>query len=103
MKLCKLIKKFNTDPCGLNKIRLDSYNKIYNSLIISAKNTYYINRLNKSWGNSKAQWDMVNSITGTLKNDTHGVSILLINNKHISNHKHIANAFAEYFSTIGKN
>ena len=103
LKLRKLIKTYNKDPCSLNKIRLDNYNKAYKSLIRTAKNNYYTKKLHESWGDSKAQWNLVNSITGRLTKDTHGVAKLLINNKYTTNSKSIANAFANYFSTIGKN
>ena len=103
IKLRKLIKNYNSDPCSLNKIRLDTYNKAYKTLIRQAKNNYYTKKLNENWGNSKARWDIVNSLTGRLKKDTHSVKKLLINNKYTSNPKTIANAFADYFSTIGKN
>ena len=102
-KLNKLLRNYNKKPTSVNKIRLDTYNKEYKKLIRQAKNKYYINKLNNSWGNSKQQWNLVNSLTGRLKNDTHAVSNLLINNKLTSNSKHIATAFAEYFSQIGVN
>ena len=70
-----------------------------NTLIKKTKSDYYTNELTNA-KNSKESWKVINELSNK-KSKTTNVNELLVNGNTITGDKNIAEAFNQYFSTIG--
>ena len=96
-KLFKLVK--------LGKFSKISYNNFKNrltSVLRSAKNSYYKNIFRENAKNSKKIWSTFRNLFGTYKNNKR-ITEIKINNSSLVDDREMANAFNEYFASVGKN
>ena len=97
-----------TKVSGLNKDsdKYKSYKKyrnMYNSLKRHAKVTYYNDRIQKYFNNSKKLWQTLNILIRK-NNDKSAISDIFVCNGHpTSDPKLISNGFCQYFTNVGKN
>ena len=103
LKLRQLEKKYARDQSIYNRQTLIDYNKTYKSLIRKAKNNYYNKKLNDAWGNGREQWQIINDICGRASKDSNIIKSLKINNVNTVDSKKMADAFCQFFATIGDN
>ena len=79
------------------------YNKNLKKVLRSAKRLYHCNKCEEYKNNTKRLWKIVNEIVGKSNDKSGTVDYLCIDGiKEYSANK-IANQFAKYFSTVGKN
>jgi exonuclease III len=78
------------------------YRNLYNNLRRKAKHCYYNNLINNQRQNSKKLWKTLNKITGKISNKKDIADEMIIDGVKETNAKVIANAFARYYSQVGK-
>ena len=79
-----------------------TYRNTFNKLRRKAKFSYYDNLIRENKHNSKRLWNILHKITGQMKNKK-GISEEIIVNGIKENNRHvISNAFAKYYSEVGK-
>ena len=104
IKSCKtkfdLYRKAKAGLVSMNEYKIYK-NKLLN-LIRKSKKQYFYNYFAKYKNNLKNVWKKLNSLTGKTKNN-HTCNKININGKISTNKKDIANAFNNFFSTIGQN
>lgn len=103
LKKEKLLKRLRKDHNTVNyQLYIDQRNK-YNSLIRREKTKYYHNLLESSSNDSKKQWETCKEILGTKQQEQSLPDQFQSQGKNITNSKEIANAFNEFFTTVGPN
>ena len=83
-----------------------SYNRFRNSVtseIRNAKKTYYDKLFLKVRNDVKKTWNIINKIIRPDYNKTNFIDSIIFNNEQLKDHSSIANAFNNYFSSIGSN
>ena len=95
----KVAAKSRDDPEFLNYKR---YRNIYNSLRRKAKFSYYNEIVTRNKNDAKKLWQVLNKLTGKLINKKDISDEILVNGIKTNDQKVIANAFADYYSTVGK-
>lgn len=99
-----LYKKYLTNRRELDEIAYKNYRNKLRHLLKVAERNYYSNILNSKLNNIKNIWQHINQIIGNRKSKTiPTVSKLNVNGNHLSDSQLIANAFNDYFASIGQN
>lgn len=84
-------------------IAYKEYKNIFKKLLRKAKLYYYNDLLSKSKNDSRKLWATLNKITGRIRNKNDITDEILLNGVKETNKSTISNAFAKYYSEIGKN
>ena len=102
-----LYKKFINSPTDENHAKFKQYRNKLNSLLRKSKKQYYSNTLEKSKSDIKQTWNILKNLLNSNKGrSNYPKSFKLYEQGKIVNNDNchqISNAFAEYFTNIGKN
>ena len=79
------------------------YNNELKRVKRAAKKSHYENKCNEHKNNTKNLWKTINHVIRKTNNKTETVDSLKIDKLEVFNGTEIANEFAKYFSTVGKN
>ena len=97
-----LLKAKIKNPTDTNIEKYKSYNKILHMCLNAAENQYYLDILSCKNSSNYKFWKQFGTVLNPSKNKKQEVvTKLLCNNREITDHKLIANAFNDYFSTVG--
>ena len=92
----------NTARYNTLKINLTTYNRILNKAKRALKKQYYTDKFTECKSDIKRTWQLINEVLGN--NSNKNISDhFMINNECISNPKHIANQFNNFFVSVGSN
>ena len=86
----RLYQKYKRYNCELKRVKR------------AAKKSHYENKCNEHKNNTKNLWKTINHVIRKTNNKTETVDSLKVDKREVFNGKEIANEFAKYFSTIGK-
>ena len=90
-------------PTTLNMEKYKTYNSVYNRIKRQIKKIYYENLFFENKRNVKQTWIELRKLINK-QNNKHGLpEAIKLNNQSITNPKHIADTFNNYFVNIGKN
>ena len=78
------------------------YRNMYNSLRRKAKFAYYNDIIKRNANDAKKLWQVLNKLTGKLNNKKDINDEIIVNGVKANDQKVIANAFADYYSKVGK-
>ena len=78
-----------------------SYRNLYNQLVRKAKQEYFHNSIELNKNNSRKCWEIVNGLLGKKRKNNY-VSKLCIENRVVQDPIKIAERFAQYFNSVGK-
>ena len=96
----KVIRKPHDSP---EYVEYKEYRNLYNRLRRKAKHKYYNDIIESHRHNSKKLWSTLNKITGKVSNKKDITDEVIVNGIKETNTKVISNAFAKYYSEVGKN
>ena len=100
----KLFERKKRQPNNENVIKLYKlFRNRVNSEIKKSKKQYYKTYFDNNKNNISKIWSGIREIVNTKRNIVHKTSTLKCNNKVITNETKIANAFNDFFVTIGTN
>jgi hypothetical protein len=99
----RLYKKYLNRPNLSNKAAYTFYKNKLVHCIQMAKQTYYMKLLTSDKANVQQIWKVYSELLGRKQTKSHKIPKLVINGTPISGDQNIANAFNDYFVTIGKN
>lgn len=103
LKCLKMFKKVLHLPRDSEKYQeYRDYRKMYQSLRRKMKFNYFQEIISKHRNNSKKLWGILNKIRGKLSNKQNLSDEIIINGMKDSNERNISNAFAKFYSEIGK-
>ena len=86
---------------AINEQRYKQYRNYLNRIIRKAKKDYYITKLQASANKSKAIWSVINEILSKKRKRTEIKKIKTPNGQHTNDPQQIADAFNNYFCSIG--
>ena len=90
-------------PTTLNMEKYKTYNSVYNRIKRQIKKIYYDNLFFENKRNVKQTWIELRKLINK-QNNKHGLpEAIKLNNQSITNPKHIADTFNNFFVNIGKN
>ena len=95
-----LILKASRTKLGADIKAKNDYIRIYNDLIITAKEMYFRTETEKAMGNSKKLWDNFKNITRKFGKQKNELNCIKINNREERDPQIIANTVNEYFTKI---
>ena len=78
------------------------YRNLYNTLRRKAKHVYYNDIIQRNMTDAKKLWKTLHKITGNLKNKQEVSNEININGVKVDDENIISNAFAKYYSELGK-
>ena len=96
-----LINKTNKSGPRILYQNYKTYHKTLKRLIRAAKQKYYTKKFEKSKGDKKKTWGIINELRGKAKNNIK--SHFLIDNERVTCRRIIANKFNNYFVSLAKN
>ncbi|KAF9823620.1 hypothetical protein SFRURICE_009165, partial [Spodoptera frugiperda] len=100
-RLLKILTTKTNEPILTNYYK--QYEKILKKTVRTSKKLLYINKLNKSTNKTKTMWGIINEKTNkTIKREKSNLKLNIDNNT-ITEPKHIANIFNNFFVSIGEN
>jgi hypothetical protein len=103
VKCFKMYKKVVHKPRdSLEYLEYKEYRNLYNKLRRKAKFCYYKELISTNRYNAKKLWAILNKVTGKPRNKKAVADEMIIDGVHKTNTETIANAFAKYYSEIGK-
>jgi len=97
----RLYKRFLTKPNERNLIKYKTYKNKLTKLIKKAESEYYSKLLSQKNEDTKHIWRIYSDIMNKNKNQTNVINNIIWKGKSIKDNLGIANAFNEYFTTIG--
>ena len=100
LKSKKLYAKSLADPSIVPKYK--AYMSVLRKCKRKLKLTYYHNKCLEFKNNGKKMWELINRINGKSNDKTSIIGHLTVENIKYTQGKDIANNFAKYFSTVGK-
>ena len=100
LKSKRLYAKSFTNP--RTALEYKTYMSILRKCKRKLKLTYYQSKCVEFKNNGKKMWEMINKINGKCSDKTCIIDRLTVNNIKYTTGKDIANNFAKYFSTVGK-
>ena len=106
MKSSRTCDKMYSKVIGLNKeserfIRYKKYRNTYNSLKRKAKVTYYQEKIEQYYNDSRQLWKTLNVLIGKQSDKSSLPDAFDLDGNLISDPKQISNEFCSYFSTVG--
>ena len=99
----KLFRKYHDNPNDINKMIWKKFRNKTNEIIKRAEQLYYSSKINKHNSNCRELWKTFGKILNKNKIKHNSIVTLSINNKIISNKKHIVEEFNKYFCQVGEN
>ena len=100
LKSKRLYAKSLTDPS--TDLEYKTYKSVLRKCKRKLKLTYYQSKCIEFRNNGKKMWELINKINGKCSDKTCIIDKLSVNNIQYTKGKDIANNFAKYFSTVGK-
>ena len=98
----KLYVKYLKQKTTVSEKTYKYYKNLFNKLIKEAKNNFYIKKISKCQGNTKRSWQIMNEITGKIKQNNNTFSkALKINKRSLNSAEQIANEFNSFFTNVG--
>ena len=98
----KLYKEYIHNPTDNNKIKFTVYRNKLTSIIRFAKKNYYKNLFESNKNNLAKTWQTINNVIGCAKPRSNNIKIKH-NNNILTNDHEIANAFNDFFTSVGPN
>ena len=100
VKSKRLYAKSLTDPSIVQEYK--TYQTVLRKCKRKLKLTYYQSKCVEFKNNGKKMWELINKINGKCSDKTCIIDKLTVNNIKYTQGREIANSFAKYFSTVGK-
>jgi hypothetical protein len=98
----KLFRQYITKPDTKHKHKLAKYRSILRNVLNAAESQYYKNLLNSRQSSSRKMWSVINElISSKPPKKSADIKLLEYGNKTLTCKYDIANAFNNYFATIG--
>ena len=98
----KLYKKYKKRKSAEDRQSYKKYKKLLDSVIRKAKDIYYGIKIDNCQADSRKLWSLLNEVIDRKQCRHKMPSNFIVNGKTVQNKKNIANAFNNYFASIGK-
>lgn len=104
VKCWKMYKQVMHKPHdSIEYVNYKNYRNMYNNLRRRAKFKYTYDLISACRNDSKKMWGILNRISGKIRNKSRLTDEIIVNGQKVQDQNIISNAFAKYYSEIGKN